>query len=195
LATGSAIPADYIKAESRAGRMGQELLAVVAEGPRGRVYCAPTPNQIAAAAVENPPWVPRGKNPEKLTGGTVFVYGMDEWWKLFSTRQLVALNTLSEVLGLAHERIQNDALLAGLPDRGERFRNGGLGATAYADAIMTYLAFAIDKCADYWSTIATWDSTKGETVRNTFARQAIPMTWNWVETSPFSSSTGSLALI
>jgi len=66
---------------------------------------------------------------------------------------------------------------------------------AYADAVVTYLAFVIDKCADYWSTIAGWDSTKGETVRNTFGRQAIPMTWNYVEANPFSSSTGSLRVI
>ena len=212
IATGAAIPGDYIKSESRAGRMGEQMMAVVAEGKRGRTYLPPTPGDAVAADCPKPAWKPEGRNPERLTGGTVFIYGLDEWWKLFTPRQLTALTTLSDLLGEVAERASDaqkarlSADEATLSDGGggtqahadtdqARLRNGGNGADAYADAVTTYLAFMIDKCADYWSTIAGWDNTKGETVRNTFGRQAIPMTWNYVEANPFSSSTGSLRLI
>jgi putative DNA methylase len=190
IATGAAIPGDYIKSESRAGRMKQQLLAVVAEGDRGRVYLAPSHADIRAADTGEPPWKPQGRNPEKLTGGTVFVYGLDEWWKLFTPRQLIALTAFSDLLATVHERVVNDAEAAGFAPESTRLRDGGAGSVAYADAIVTYLAFVIDKCADYWSTICSWHNSK-ELIRNTFGRQAIPMTWDFVECNPFSASTGN----
>ena len=190
VATGSAIPGDYIKAQSRAGLMRERMLAVVAEGDRGRLYCAPSDTDERSALAEEPLWKPEGRNPEKLTGGTVYVYGLDEWQKLFSTRQLVALTTFSDLLSAVREQILEDAVSAGLADDGRRLRDGGSGATAYADALATYLAFAVDRLADRSSTICTWDSGYVK-IRNTFGRQAIPMTWDFAEGNPFSSSTGS----
>lgn len=190
VATGSAIPGDYIKSQSRAGLMGQQMIAVVAEASRGRAYCEPQPADVAAAEVGEPKWIPQGRNPEKLTGGTVYVYGLDEWHKLFSPRQLVALTTFSDLLPEIHRAVVADAVAAGLELDGVRLRDGGSGAEAYADAIVTYLAFAIDKCADYWSTLCSWHNSK-ELIRNTFGRQAIAMTWDFVECNPFSSSTGN----
>lgn len=67
---------------------------------------------------------------------------------------------------------------------------GGMGAAAYADAIAVYLAFATDKCSDYWSSICTWHSS-GEKMRNTFGRQAIPMTWDFAEANPMCDSSGN----
>ncbi|MXV89813.1 MAG: DUF1156 domain-containing protein [Acidimicrobiia bacterium] len=190
IATGSAISGDYIKAESRADRMGQQLIAVVAEGDRTREYCAPSEIDELSVFAEQPRWKPEGRNPEKLSGGTVFVYGLDEWQKLFSSRQLVALTEFSDLLGEVRGGVLDDALSAGLTDDGRRLRDGGSGAAAYADAVVTCLAFAIDKCADYWSTICTWHNSR-ELIRNTFGRQAIPMTWDFAECNPFSSSTGN----
>lgn len=192
IATGSAVPGSYIKEQGRSGRMGYQLLAVVADGRqrKGRIYCGPTSGDEGAASGCEPGWRPEGRNPEKLTGGTVFVYGLDEWQKLFSARQLVALTTFSDLLREVHEVIYEDARSSGLPTDGASLNENGSGARAYADALVTYLAFVIDKCTDYWSSIATWDVTKGETIRNTFGRQAIPMTWTFAEGNPFSSSTG-----
>lgn len=171
--------------------MGAQLLAVVAESPTtGRVYCRPDDVQSAAAEELAPPWKPEGRNPEKLTGGTVFVYGLDEWWKLFSTRQLVALTTFSDLLAEVRARVMVDAIRGGLSTDGTRLRDGGRGAEAYADAIVTYLSFVIDKCADYWSSLCSWHNSK-ELIRNTFGRQAIPMAWDFVECNPFSTSTGN----
>ncbi len=195
IATGSAIPGDYIKSESRAGRMASQLLAVVAEGENGRTYCAAGENDLVASQVDPPDDVPRNTVALDPRNIWVTIYGLDEWWKLFTDRQLVALTTFSELLDEVGQVAAADAIAAGLDDDGVRLAAGGTGSTAYADAVVTYLALSIDKCADYWSTIATWDSTKGETIRNTFGRQAIPMTWAYAEVNPFSSSTGSFSLI
>lgn len=190
IATGSAIDGDYIKAEGQAGRMGSQLMSVVAEGNPGRLYCEATDHCERSADVGELSWKPQGRNPEKLTGGTVHVYGMDEWWKLFTSRQLAALTAFSDLLSDVRVRVLADAVGGDLSDDGVRLCDGGSGTTAYADAIVTYLAFVIDKCADYWSSICTWHNT-GEKVRSTFGRQAIPMTWDYAEANPFSSSTGN----
>ena len=158
LATGAAIPASYIKAESCAGRMGQELIAVVAEGDRGRRYCEPSPSDAATAAMAHPRWKPEVPLPDHGLGFRVQPYGFDEWWKLFTARQLVALTTFSDLLATVRDRVRADASAAGMAADTTPLRDGGNGTSAYADTIMTYLAFAVDKCADYWSTIAFWAS-------------------------------------
>ncbi|MCY3953254.1 MAG: DUF1156 domain-containing protein [bacterium] len=127
IATGAAIPGDYIKSEGRAGRMGQRLMAVVAEGEAGREYCAPTDADESAAQVDEPDWKPSGKNPERLSGGTVFVYGLDEWWKLFSPRQLVALTTFSDLLGEVREQVVANALACGFADQPVEDDSSGTG--------------------------------------------------------------------
>ena len=190
IATGAAIPGDYIKSESRAGRMGQQLMAVVAKGERSRIYVQATADDSEAANCEDPAWKPEGRNPEKLTGGTVFVYGMDEWWKLFTPRQLTALTAFSDLLGEVVERVRTDAVASGLSVDGIKLRDGGRGADAYADAVVTFLAFAIDRMADRNSTICTWDSSR-QHARNVFARQAIPMSWDFTENDPIGGSSGS----
>ena len=190
LATGAAIPASYIKAESCAGRMRKELLAIVAEGLPGRAYCSAITSGEPQAAHGRPRWRPDALLPVKGLGFRVQPYGLDEWWKLFTSRQLVALTTFSDLVGEVRGRVLSDALSAGLGDDGGRLHDGASGAAAYADAVTTYLAFAVDKCADYWSTICTWHNSR-ELIRNTFGRQAIPMTWDFAECNPFSSSTGN----
>ena len=74
-------------------------------------------------------------------------YGMPNWADLFTDRQLVALTTFSDLVSEARERILLDAVAAGLPDDGVPLRAGGVGATAYAEAVGVYLAFAVDKVA------------------------------------------------
>ncbi len=190
IATGAAIPVSYIKAEGTAGRMGHELIAVVAEGQQGRRYLAPRPSDSAAADSGSPRWKPETALPDQGLGFRVQAYGTDEWHKLFTPRQLTALTTLSDLLGEVAQMARSDAVSAGLAADESRLRDGGSGADAYADAVVTYLAFAVDKCADYWSTICTWHNS-GEKMRNTFGRQAIPMTWDFAECNPFSGSTGN----
>ena len=111
---------------------------------------------------------------------------------IFTDRQLVALTTFSDLVAEAREQVRRDAIAAGLPDDDVPLRDGGLGATAYAEAVSVYLAFALSRSADRGSTICSWDnSPKMEALRNTFGRQAIPMMWDFAEGNPFSSSSGS----
>ena len=190
IATGSAIPGCYIKAEGCAGRIGRQLMAIVAEGIRGRTYCVPSKADEWAATSAEPAWRPDASLPSKGLGFRVQAYGIDEWWKLFTPRQLTALTTFSDLLPEVRQRVIEDALASGLGGDDRRLRDDGIGAEAYADAIVTYLAFVVDKCADYWSSICTWQNT-GEKMGNTFGRQAIPMKWDFGETNPFSSSAGN----
>ena len=188
--SGTPIAGDYIKTEGRAGRMGARLMAIVAEGPNGRVYLPPTPEHEAIAREAKPTWKPEtplAPDPRALWTPP---YGLTTYGDLFTPRQLEALVTFSDLVGEAMERVRRDALAAGLPDDGVPLRDGGTGATAYAEAVGVYLAFAVDKCADYWSGICSWHSS-GEKMRNTFGRQAIPMVWDYAEANPFCDSTGN----
>jgi putative DNA methylase len=190
LVSGAPISGDYIKAEGKAGRMGARLMAIVAEGTRGRVYLAPTPEHEAAALKAQPDWKPEGDIPTRMTGGNCTPYGLTTWGSLFTPRQLVALTGFSDLVGEAIEKIKRDAIAAGLPDDQQPLAKVGAGATAYADAVGVYLGFAVDKCSDYWSGICTWHSS-GEKMRNTFGRQAIPMTWDYAEANPMCASSGN----
>ena len=192
VATGAAISGDFIKSESRAGRMGHHLMAVVAEGERGRTYVPATDADADAAQVSGgPSWSPSQRVPEpNHEVDRLPMYGMFTWGDAFTKRQLTALTTFSDLLDDVAKRASSDASAAGLAVDGVRLHEGGRGAGAYADAVVTYLAFAIDKCTDYWSTICTWHNS-GEKMRNTFGRQAIPMTWDFAECNPFSTSTGN----
>ena len=116
-------------------------------------------------------------------------YGFYVWGDLFTDRQLVALTTFSDLLSEVTKAIKDDARRAGWTDDKVRLREGGLGITAYSDALTTYLAFVINKTSDYWSNICTWHNSK-EIMRNAFGRQALPMVWDFAEANPFSLSTG-----
>ena len=189
---GTPIDLKYVKEESKAGRMGAKLMAVVAEGKRGRIYIAPDSAQIEASQVEKPEDYPTGRLATHFTGGSCVPYGLDEFDKLFTNRQLTALTTFSALVGEAQKKAEADAVAAGLSDDGQGLDEGGNGACAYGEAIGVYLAFIVDKLADYNSSICSWISSLASgAIRNTFARQAIPMTWDYAEANPFSGSCGS----
>jgi len=192
LVSGAPIEGKYIKQEGQAGRMGARLMAIVAEGLRGRVYLSPTYAAEVVATGAEPTWKPSGDVPARLTGGTCVPYGLREWGDLFTPRQLVALTTFSDLVQEAREKAITDAQAAGMTDDGLGIDQGGMGATAYGDALATYSGFAISRSADRGSTICSWDSSpKMEALRNTFGRQAIPMTWDFAEGNPFSGSSGN----
>lgn len=181
----------YIRAEGAAGRMGQRLMAIVAEGARGRVYLEPTAEHVASARAAQPDWKPETPLHGKCRVN-VSNYGLDVYGDLFTPRQLVALTTFSDLVQEAIARAREDALTAGMADDGLGLDQGGTGSTAYAQAVGVYLAFALSRSADRGSTICSWDSSpKMEALRNTFGRQAIPMTWDFAEGNPFSDSSGN----
>jgi putative DNA methylase len=194
--TGSSITADYVRDEGNAGRLGSRLMAIVAEGVRGRVYLSPTAEQEARAAAALPsdtsaievemPDNPRWFSPPG--------YGMKRYVDIFTPRQLVALTTFSDLVSEAREKALADARAAGLPHDSTPLHSGGTGATAYADAVATYLAFAVDRAADYGSSISTW-LPDDNAIRGTFGRQALPMTWDFCEGSYFGDSSAALSTI
>ncbi len=191
LMSGTPLSGNYIKAEGQGGRIGARLMAIVAEGDRGRIYIEPPDeHQTLALEVRLPDWRPEGNVAPRLTGGTCVPYGLDEWWKLFTNRQLVALTTFADLVAEARERIRGDAVTDGLPNDGALLHDGGTGATAYAEAVGVYLALALSKLADRGSTICTW-FTERDSTRNTFARQSIPMTWDYAELNTLLAGTGS----
>lgn len=189
ISDGTPIPLDYIRAEAQARRMGMHLLAVVGESKGGRIYVSPDGIHTAAAVVERPSTEGEAQLPVRALGFRVQNYGFHKWFDLFTNRQLVALTTFSDLVGEMHKRVLSDALASGVSE-GESLEAGGTGARAYADAIATYLALSVSRCADYWSSICSWHSGR-ETLRNVFARQAIPMVWDFAEANPFSSSSGN----
>ncbi len=182
----------HIYGEANAGRMGAKLMAIVAEGKRGRVYLAPNKEHEATAAQALPTWKPDVAMPENPRWFSPPLYGLKTYGDLFTPRQLVALTNFSDLVGEAREKVIADAKAAGMTDDGQGLDAGGTGAMAYGDAVGTLVAFAIDKASDYHSSICTWHSSK-ELIRNTFGRQAIPMTWDFAETNPFSSSAGNIS--
>lgn len=189
LICGVTAPLTYIRAEGVAGRMGLRLMATVAKGHRSRVYLPPTEEQsaIVIPAAEWKPETTLSTHPQYM--GTPR-YGMTQHGDLFTPRQLVMLTTLMDLLPEVGELALRAALDRGLLDDGARLHEGGTGATAYSEAIVCYLAIAIDRGTDQWSSLASW-RVQVEALRSTFARQAVSMTWDPAEVNPFSDSTGN----
>ena len=148
LMSGSPIAGDYIKEEGQAKRIGARLMAIAARGDRGRVYLAPTAEHAVAAREAIPEWKPDVEFFQQALGFRVGNYGMATWSDLFTPRQLVALTTLSDLVAEATESVRRAAVAAGLSDDDRSLRDGrtgGTGAAAYAEAVATYLAFALSK--------------------------------------------------
>jgi len=182
---------DHIRSEGQAGRMGARLMAIVAEGDRGRVYLAPTPEHETAALKAKPEWKPDVALPVNPRDFKTPNYGLKTYGDLFTPRQLVALTTFSDLVQEARERVQRDAVAAGLAADAKPLRDGGSGAAAYADAMATYLGFLVDQQSNQSSTICGWNNINQQMIV-TFSRQAIPMVWDFAECNVFSTSTGSL---
>ena len=175
----------YVRLEGKAGRIGSRLMATVAEGNRRRIYCSPTPEHESASQLARPDNVPEGELPTNPRDFKTPNYGMTHWTDLFTNRQLVALTTLSDLVGEARELILKDATGAGMPE-GDRLEAGGTEAAAYADAVATYLGLGVSKAADMNNQLVSWKPSMDQAI-HLFTRQAIPMTWDFAEAPPLSS--------
>ncbi len=181
---------DYIRREGMAGRIGVRMMAIVAEGERGRMYLAPNEDQEAIARKAQPEWKPDLALPDNPRDFKTPNYGMTTFGELFTPRQLVTLTTLSDLVQEAREQVKRDALDAGMSDDGHGLDAGGMDATAYADAVPTYLAFLVSQVANHSSSVCGWNSANAQ-MRSVFARQAIPMVWDYAESNPYCDSSGS----
>lgn len=187
--SGTPISGDYVKSQAKLGLLGARMLAIVAESAQGRVYLSPNEVSEAAAIQSEPTWKPN----IEISGSTQYIgckpYGIDKFSGLFTNRQMVMLGTFSELVQEVHERIKRDAVLAGLDVSGKGIDAGGAGASAYADAVVTYLGETVSKMTSYHCTLGLWRAPEGKTGR-AFGRQAIQMVWDYPECNPFAGAGG-----
>ncbi len=189
LISGVPIPYEYIRSEAKAGRMGVRLLAIIAEGKRGRVYLSPSEEMEAVARTAQPEWKPDCEMPKRHRNFQPPVYGMNNLGDIFTPRQLVALTTLSDLVQEVRERVTRNAPAAGLPKDGKALAGGGIGAAAYADSIASYLGLAVSRTANTINALTVWSQSREQSV-NLFSRQAIPMAWDFPEVNPFGGAAG-----
>lgn len=196
---GTSVAREHIKTEGQAGNMSARLLAIVAEGHRQRTYLNPAKEHESAAETPIPLDVPNQKLAYHPKDVWTPPYGLGTFASLFTPRQLTALTTFSDLVGEARDLVLRDALAAGLPS-GPRLEGdgagagAGAGAEAYADAVATYLGLAVSKLTNLESSITTWMSDRGA-FREVFARQALPMSWDFAEANPLSSTGGSISTV
>lgn len=186
---GTTIDSDYVKAEGKAGRMHAQMMATVCvrPGTRGKVYLSPDEHdlpvpddaairaRIEALTAETgitPPDEEIETNPRSMDNE---IYGFTRWSQLFTARQTLTLLTFANAVGLSYPKMNE----AGLDQE-------------YAKAVVTYIGFVLDKAADRNSTLCRWDTRMGS-LASTFARQSLPMVWDYAEANPLSDSGGSLA--
>lgn len=178
----------YIREQGKSGEMGTQLCAVVAEGKNGRIYLPIDTVQYTASCVERPENYPDALLPHNPRDFKTPNYGMTHFSDLFTPRQLTALTTFSSLVADAQKKAEADAVSAGIADDHLPLCKGGQGARAYGEAIGVYLAFVVDRQANYSSSLNGWS---GDFIIQTFGRQALPMVWDYAESNPFSNSTGN----
>jgi putative DNA methylase len=182
----------HIKTEASCQRMGKQLLAIVAEGPKGRLYVPRSAAHEEAAHQAQPLWAPEEELPYEPRAIWCTAYGLKTYRDLFTPRQLVGLTTFSALVGEVRERVLADGKKAGLSEEEGTLADGGTGAVAYADTIAAYIAFALSRAADYGSSLSSW-RPKDAAMRSTFSKQGLPMVWDYAEANPFGSSSAGFS--
>ena len=173
--------------------MGAQLMAIVAEGQRGRAYLSPTEEQVKVAAQAKPEWKPEAVLPHNPRDFKTPNYGMRTFSDLFTPRQLIALTTFSDLVQEAREKVLHDASSAGLPVDGIALNDSGAGANAYADAVATYLGLGLSKVADYNCKNVTWSQSRDQ-AGHAFTKQALAMVWDYAEVNPLAGAAGDLTV-
>lgn len=190
LLTGTFMPFEYIREQGKSTGLSERLMAIVAEGNRRRIYLSPNEEHSKIAEIEKPDIPDLAIDISTNTRDfRTQLYGLPTFRDLFSSRQLLALTTLTNLVSDVREKALMDARSAHLPSA-ERLSNGGTGAEAYADAIATYLGMSVSRTVNRGATLTFWDNS-GQKIQQVFARQALPMVWDYVETNFFSTSTGN----
>lgn len=184
----------YIRNEGKEGRMSDKLMAVVAEGKRGKLYISPSYEQESAARVERTEDYPDAEMAFNPRNFNTPIYGMDHFADLFTNRQLNTLVAFCDSIAEIKQEIENDAISAGMKNDHVQLSQNGYGATAYAEAICVYLSFAVDRLADFSTSVSRWAVTN-EKAMNCFSKQAIAMTWDYPEVNIFGNAVGSFSQV
>ena len=180
---------DYIKSEGNSGRLGARLMAMVAVGARNRIYLTPTPDHETLALNTHPNWKPETSLPDDPRNFWAVQYGLTTYGDLFTSRELVALSTFSDLVQEVRTLVQSDAIQAGMADNSIPLNKDGNGGAAYADALAVYLGLAVSRTTNTINSLAVWSQSREQSV-NLFSRQAIPMAWDYPEVNPFAGAAG-----
>ena len=171
IACNTASPLSYVREQSRAGNMGEQMTAIVAEGDRKRLFVSPTDEHVRVAGSARAGWRPTQTLPQEALGFSVQGYGFKQWSELYTERSLKGLTTFSDSLVEVRELL---------------FKNGA--DSSYADAVCTYLALAIGRLSNSCSSLARWQNS-GDFIAGVFAMQTLSMIWDFAESNPFCTAT------
>ncbi|MGA9307640.1 MAG: DUF1156 domain-containing protein [Candidatus Sulfotelmatobacter sp.] len=171
----------------RGGAADARLLAVVATRPnqQGRFYRLPTDVDLRAAALAKARTLeierqedtanklfPNEPLPYLRSIFNIHLLDVNQWKDLFSPRQLLSIATLIKTVREAHRRIREET------------------EASFADALATCLAIAVDRQADYSTSLCSWHLT-GEKLNHTYGRQALGIIWDFAEVCPFADGSGN----
>lgn len=184
---------EYVKLCGKNHTLGQQLMAIVVDGPKGRTYLSPTPEHEIAARVTMPEDYPTGPMPHNPRWFSPPAFGMEDYSELFTNRQLKALTTFSALVSEAQKRIEEDAIASGMPNDHIHLHDGGCGALAYSEAVAVYLAFGISRMANSNNSMCRWTVNKTQVIP-VFSRQAIPMVWDFAENNVFNDAAGDISV-
>lgn len=190
IVSGAPISYEYIRGEGTSGRMSCRLMAVVAEGPKGRIYLSPNAEFEQIARQARPSWRPNIEINYHPRDIKTQIYGLTTYADLFTDRQLTCLTTFSDLIQEARQKICDEAANSGLANDKVPLHTSGNGASAYAEAVSIYLAFALSKQADWCNALSSYIPAI-EGLGHLFSKQAIPMAWDFVESNPLSNSAGN----
>lgn len=185
--SGAPLPYTYIREQGSAGRMGVKLMAIVAEGRRGRVYLSPSKEHELVAELPTPAWRPdvplHGKCRVNVSN-----YGLETYGDLFTARQLLALTTFADLVKEAKQRIASQIEQLNLSgDLNDRLKK------EYANCVAVYLAMAVNRTASSVCTLVRWNNAR-EQSNVVFSRQALPMMWDFADVNPFADAAGDFGI-
>lgn len=192
-ACGEITPDAYVKECGLNHKIDSQLIAVVADDGKRRLYLKAIPEQEAAATVMPPKNLPHGELPIFPKRFSPPSFGLTDYADLFTNRQLVFITTMMELAKDVQKQVEHDAIEKGFADDGISFADGGKGALAYAEAIRIVLVLTISKLLDRCSNLCSWSTSGGGVLRNVFSRAAMPMIWDYAEGNPFASAGGSFS--
>jgi putative DNA methylase len=185
---GTVATSDYVKKEGQAKRMDKQLMAVVCtkEDEPGKIYLSADeipkdliPNEkeiwerIEKLCEETGLSVPDEPLLDK-SADQLPMYGMPTYGDMFTPRQLLALLTFTKWVRKANEEIRKKEYEEDL-----------------AKCITSNLGLIISRSSHYISSFAAWHNTFNN-IQGVFARQAIPMVWDFAEVNPFGTLTGNI---
>lgn len=193
-ACGTVTSDEYVKQSGSENKFGSALMAVLLDDNGQRTFKEADDIQVSSASVPFPDEAPIGTIPNNAHWFSPPGFGLTEYADLFTARQMTMLLCFSDLLREVQDKAASDAFAAGLSPHGGHISKGGTGALAYGQAIGIYLAILVDMLADHNSTVCSWDPASFR-IRNTFRRQAIPMTWNYAEANPFTDVSGNYSAL